>query len=187
MASLVSNATLTSSNKGKIIIIQVTDPNAISLLTNPFKINELLTNNESPFQSLKTTDMRVNRRKMLIVLELESAVDCQLADNLPNINRLGLFTVKCYQPNSDILVHGVIGPIAVDANIESLRDNMIFNPVCRVHAVERMKRKLNGKLEDSLSLKLTFKTKDLPSSVKIFGLFFNIRPYCLHPSPCPVL
>ena len=48
--SPVSNTTLNSSNKGRVIIIQVTDPLANTLMSNPIKINKLITKDDSPFR-----------------------------------------------------------------------------------------------------------------------------------------
>lgn len=179
-----NNSTLASANKGKVIIIEVTDLLSSTLLNNPFKINEHLNNSDSPFLNLAVADLRVNRKKKLIVLEVVDELSCDFVLSLPEIKKLGIFNVRCYQPNSDTLIHGVIGPIDLEADITILKDNMIFSSNSEIYAAERLKRKMFGKLEDSLSLKLTFKCKDLPDNVKIFGLFFKIRPYIPPPVQC---
>jgi len=184
MISLPNNSTINSTNKGKIIMIQITDTSSIQLLTNPFKINDLLTNSSSPFRNMKIADMRVNRQKSLIVLESTTELDTSLKESLPSITNLGTYTVRCYQPNSDVYIHGVLSPIALDVDLDSLKEHATFSPNATLHSVERLKRKINNKLEESLSIKLTFKSTVLPESCKIFGYLSKIRPYVPQPIQC---
>ena len=181
---LVSNATLESSNKGKVIIIQVTDALADSLIRNPIKINQLVTNSESPFRNIRVQDVRINRKKHLIVLESIQELEGDILGKLPAIDRLGIYSVRCYQPNSDVLVYGVIGPLAIDMDLTDLKENMCCASGSRIINIERMKRKFLGKLEDSLSIKVTFEGKVLPSSIKIYGMFFKVRQFVPSPIQC---
>ena len=95
-----------------------------------------------------------------------------------------LYTVRCYQPGSDISVGGVIGPLATDVELEDVMENMTCDTNMKIISIERLKRKVLGKLEDSLSLKILFEGRELPSSIKIFGMFFRVRPYVPSPVQC---
>ena len=179
----VKNSTLSSQGKGKVFIVKVTDSEGMKLITSPSLINKIFFDKSGPFKDIKIQDLRVNRKKQLIVVESPS-LNSEFIAKLPDISRLSNFEVTCYQPNSEIFTHGVFGPIALDADIDFLQDNMQFDPPTEAFKIERMKRKNDDKIEDSLSVKLTFKDKEIPESVKICGLFYRIRPYVPLPTQC---
>lgn len=164
---------------GNVILIKVTDSKAAELLTDPFQINELIYSDESPFNQILVKDLRVNRKKGIIVIETE--VPHSL--NLPNIKTLGQYEVLCYRPKSDVFTYGIIGPIAVTTGLDFLKEKMIFSPHAELINLERMKRRVGNRLEDSLSVKITFKD-ELPDSVKVCGLYFKIRTYVPPPVQC---
>lgn len=180
----ILNSTLRSSNTGRVLLICIQDENANDLFTNPFKINKLLTNSDSPLKTIQMADMRVNRLKKLIIVEATDKLSTSFLENITKITKLGTYSVRCYQPNSDSTVHGIIGPFAVDVELDSLKESLQFTPPLPIHQIERMKRRINGKLEDSLSIKLTFKGTDLPIKTKLFGLSYKIRPFVHSPVQC---
>ena len=179
----IINATLASQNQGKIIIISIIDENAANLLMNPFKINTLLTSNNSQFKDLEIKDIRINRMKKLIIIETEYLQETFLS-TINNIDKLGSFKIRCYQPNSDKRSYGVIGPISVDVDLEEIKNGMSFKTEVEVISLERMKRKVNGNLEDSLSVKIILEGTELPRSVSIYGLYFKIRQFIPPPVQC---
>lgn len=178
----VQNSTLQSS-KGRVIIIDIGQE--FSLLNNPFKINRILVHPLSPFKEIATSgDIRINKKKGLIVIESNKELDLEMRNKLCNIHTLDSFPVKCYQPNTDIFSYGVISPVDLDIDLSDLKDSISSSPNNDVFKLERLKRKVNGKLEDSLSIKITFKSTVIPKDIKIYSLSFKVRPFIPPPVQC---
>jgi len=177
------NKTLASTGNGNVILIRITDPSAAQLINDPILINTLIYNPNGPFKNLTIKDLRVNRKKSLIAVELTNLSDNEIPA-IESITKLGDFRVTSYRPNSEKYVHGLISPVAVASDIEALKSGMIFSSSVRIHKIERMKRRINNQLEDSLSLKITFLDRDLPDNVKIYGCYYKIRPFIPSPIQC---
>ena len=101
----------------KGVLLHPTDPNAGELFCNPVKLAKLLETHIMPIGSF--TDIRINKRKRLIVLEPKTPTPDLLA-KLTSLHTLGQWNVRSYRPNTDLYIVGVITPISVDCEVSSL-------------------------------------------------------------------
>ena len=108
----VTNNTLRSQGYGTVIIIKPTADNVKDLINNPVEIIKATKN--SLFNCPEIKDIRVNKRKNILVAEMKESNSAKLK-YLLEVEMLGTWAVKCYQPNSDLFHHGVISPVAPNA------------------------------------------------------------------------
>ena len=118
-----------------------------------------------------------------MVVELESENEIK-RHNLSNIDRIGEWQISCSVPNSDAFKVGVISPIEIDEDISDL-SHFVADNNCQIEKVERMmKTEKDGSKSPSLSVKLTFKSKQLPKSIKFYHFRYNVRIYIPNPVQC---
>lgn len=96
------------------------------------------------------------------------------AARLKKITTLGQWAVNVEFPKSETQCKGVISGISDDITENEILE--FCGPV-GVIAVRRLKRKYMGKLEDSLSVCLTFNKKYLPGEVCIGYEVYQVKPY----------
>lgn len=105
------------------------------------------------------------------------AVHCYtaaLAAKLKRANTLGDWPVRVEFPVSETQCKGVISGIGHDIT----EDDLI--QACKSDGVigaRRLKRKVDGKFIDSMSLCLTFNSKIMPSQICVGYEVYNVRPY----------
>ena len=168
-----------------IIIIT---PDSGNLLNNPIKLAKALDN--SPFKKA-IKDVRTNKRKNLIVLELsDTHTNNKTINDLLKINSLGECKVTCSQPITGDTKLGVIYPVSLDVQPEELLNlikirDATDNESTKLIKIERLKKRQgNNTWEDSLSLKLTFSGNALPNAVSIYHSYYRIKPFVGPPLQC---
>ena len=94
--------------------------------------------------------------------------------------------MECYLPNSEKLKLGIINPISLDADLEELKSYIKDDQgLSNATKVERLKRKIDGgSWVDSLSVKVTFETKELPNYVYIAHSRYQVKPFISMPRQC---
>ena len=175
------NATLDSLGKRSVLFIEFAADDSRELLANPFKINKLIYNNDD-FKRLKIKDIRVNRKRNLIAIENENSLNNNIIEDLTSIHRLGEYNIRCYLPNSDIFVLGVIKPISIDVDLNELKQTIIIENDIDVVGVERMKSKdRDNNWIDSHAIKLKIKSNTLPASIFNYKWKFLLDRYTAVP------
>lgn len=178
----LTNRTLESARQGKIVIIKPSSPNSSQLINDPIQIVKLL--KQSPFDDQEIVDIRVNKRKNILVAELESPNQV-LLNKLLKVTELGKWKVKCYQPNSDSVYHGVIYPISETVELDELKELInTHSEHSTVIDVVRLYRKVEGEWRESSSVKLTFSGAGKVDSVTMGHSYYRVRPYVMDPIQC---
>ncbi len=113
------NATLQSAGSGRTILVKPQGPNAMTFLKDPIGLAKGIKN--SPFGTVKDLIVRPNPRRQLVALESPSFSGQNIANYL-TISAIGKWAVRCYQPGSDIRVHGVFGPIEPNVSVEEVME-----------------------------------------------------------------
>lgn len=184
--ALPLNNTLRSMGKHTVVLIQfLSDDSAQvrNLLTNPMKLNDLVYKGVLG-SSLEIADVRPNLRKSLLAIESKVPLDSSTLSQLTSITQLGPHSVKCYVPNSDLYLSGVIHPVSFDADLGCLLAAINANGDHHVTKVDRLRRKSEGSWIDTMSLRLTFQTRILPQTISINNVRYHVRPYVPTPMQC---
>lgn len=179
----ITNHTLDSQRQSKIVIIKPTAPNAKELISDPVEIINCIQN--SPFNNTdKIADIRVNKRRNIIVAELKKG-DQVLINQLLEVTNLGSWSVECSQPNTDTVHYGVISPIGLNTKLQgitALIDTHSEN--CTVTDAIRLKKRTGGVWTDSTSLKLAFKGDHKVDHITIGMSYYKVRPFIPEPLQC---
>jgi len=109
--TLPNNATLSSEGLGKIILIRPTNDKFMSFTRSPIKFAKAFA--ETAFGKIKTKDVRVNKIKNLVAVEMENPTQ-ETTNILLQITKIGTWNVDCSLPIKDKLKFGVISPIQLD-------------------------------------------------------------------------
>ena len=174
------NSTLNSEGKKRVIIIKPLEVDGKSLVNNPIEMVSVL--KESEFGKINMEDIRVNKRKGVIVVEAKYGEPLEV-DKLTRINRLGKWPVKCYMPNNERFKNGVISPIELDVELEKVKESV--QNQYRVVSITRLNKKNSrGQWEPSLALKVTFEEEELPRDLKIGYSYYKVQPYVSEPLRC---
>ena len=184
--ALPLNNTLRSMGKHTVILIQfLSDDSAQvrNLLTNPMKLNDLVYKGVLG-SSLEIADVRPNLRKSLLAIESKVPLDSTTLSRLTSVTQFGPHSVRCYVPNSDLYLSGVIHPVSFDADLGCLLDEINASGDLCVTKIDRLKRKSEGSWIDTMSLRLTFQTKILPPTISINNVRYHVRPYVPTPMQC---
>lgn len=175
------NSTLRSTGKRNVLLIEIKKDNQ-SLLNNPMKINRMIYNSE--LKTIKIKDIRINKQRNILAIECENTFTDIEIEKLTKIKKLQEEEVRCYFPNSDILISGVIGPIDSEADLQEMENEIkTFNDI-HLTKVERLKKRFNNELRESTSIKITLKGRKLPESIRIGYLNFKVRPFVNPPMQC---
>ena len=177
-ASSRINNTIRSQDQHRVIIIKPTGNNAEDLINNPFLLNKEM--KSSSFAQATFADIRINKRKKIIVLELSERSD-ETLDKLLKEKKLGNYDIESYTPNRDKYKAGVIGPISVHVTTEEIKEALTDY---KVISVDRLKKKVNNNWIDSTAIKLTFETSDIPADIKIEYSYYKVRPFVHPPLQC---
>jgi hypothetical protein len=176
------NHTLISDGLGSVIIIKPNGLNAKELINNPIEVTEQL--EKSPFGMVDMKDVRINKKKGIIVTEMKEP-NREIMTNLLQVKKLGNWNIDCYVPNRDQYKYGVIWPVSTNTNLESVKTNIIVGDnISKITNLERMKKRINDEWIDSESIKISFLCENLPESVIIGHSFYRIRPYVPPPVQC---
>ena len=174
------NSSLLSEGKKKVILIKPDEINGKNVVNNPIEIVKIL--KESAFQNLTIDDVRVNKRKGLTIIEVERYATCDLQKVL-SITKLGQWPVRCYVPNNEMYKCGVISPVELEVDLESVKE--AIDSRYRVAAVTRLnKKKPNGEWVPSPTLKIVFEEDELPRDIRVGYSFYKVRPYVNEPLRC---
>ena len=87
------NDTLRSKGNGRVIIIKQLDNNVKELINNPVEI--IKATNNSSFNCPEVKDIRVNKRKNILVAEMKQ-FNPTILKQLLEVNMLGTWAVNCY-------------------------------------------------------------------------------------------
>ena len=172
------NATLQSMGKQSVILIRFDKAENRNMLTNPFKLNRLIYNNTF-FKNLAIKDIRINIKKNIAVVEKEQQLTENEIEMLSSITKLGDYDIQCYIPISDSYVYGVIGPIDTEVNLKELEEVINDENTAVAIKTDRCKKKdyTTGKWIDSQCIKIKFKGTELPEKLRIYRMFFKVRPF----------
>ena len=119
--TLASSGNLTlKSVPGMTFIIKPSEHSAnLSFTKNPIKLARAL--KEEPFSNLDRKNVRVNQRRNLIAIEVNSIND-SLKEQILSTKSFAEVEVQVYIPKSEIQVMGVIGPIDQSVTMDELRE-----------------------------------------------------------------
>ena len=150
--------------QGKTILIKPTSDNASTFCNSPVAITKAL--KESSFRKIIPKDVRLNRRRNLLAIDLHDS-DLNQMQNLLKTTQFGKYQVSCSQPLSECMVSGVIGPVETDISEAELTELIKCKntEVLRVTRLNKFKNTLSGKKEPSLTIKIDFSGNILPNSV----------------------
>lgn len=177
-----TNSTLNSQGLHTVVIVKLTDVNSLNLINNPVLLSKEIQN--STFGTIQVKDIRVNKRKNLIIVELDQP-DHEIIQSLLKVTKLGRWTVECYLPNADLYKSGVIAPVSTEADIEEIRGLMnVKGGEMGISKIERLKKKTENGWVDSESLKITFTATNIPEAVTIGHSYYKVRPYVEQPKQC---
>lgn len=114
---------------------------------------------------------KVNKTKNGIAVHCYTAA---LAAKLKKVTTLGPWSVKVEYPLSETQSKGVIYGIDQEISEDEIKQALKSEGVVDA---KRLKRKVDGKLTDSLSICLTFNSKVLPQQICIGYEIYQIKPY----------
>lgn len=139
-----------------------------------------------PFNLVTFKDIRINKRRNIVAVELHEDDNSHIQDIL-KATHLGKFQIKCYQPLSDLICSGVIGPVELDVTVKEIQD-MLKCYTADIHKVTRLskfdKGKSSNRKEPSTSIKIDFIGQSLPTKVYIENISFTVRKFNLPPLKC---
>ena len=178
---LPDNATLRSETSNSVILIKPLGPDVEKLINNPIALVEAV--KKSPYSHIKEKDVRVNKRKKIIAIELKS--DRGKIEELLKVKVLGKWPVECYKPNKSIMKYGVIFPIDVSASLEELKD-LISLPgnAGEIQSLGRLKKRVGNQVVDSSSVKVGISGEFLPGHLTIGCSYYKLRPFVEEPIQC---
>lgn len=162
-----------------VILIRPADESSRKMLTSPAKLCLALA--APPYSTCSIKDVRVNLRKSLIAIDMENPNDVE--DLLPTTS-LGPWNVNCSRPNQARYLYGVISPVEIDADIETLQACLKVEGHAEVIRIERLQRQQDRTRVPSTSLRLVFSGEALPLHIKFGPIRYRVRPYEFPPLQC---
>ena len=121
-----------------------------------------------------------NLKKKIQVIELKSNENLE---GILNINKLGDFDIKIYEPLSLRCKIGMIGPIEYKTNIEEVKEMLIMDGY-KISRVERLKIGKKDDLKTTKTVKIWFETTTLPEVIEFMFEKFKVSPYYDKPWQC---
>lgn len=177
------NDTLASAGKSSVILIKPrNDEQARQLIKNPVKINNAIKN--SVFRNLDIKDVRVNNKSNIIAIESAIPLTSDQIKQLTAQKSFGNTEIECYLPNSETRISGVIHPIDINTDLQTLAEEIRADNGANVINVQRLKKRLNNNWEESLSIKITFSGNKCPNFVSVNYIRYSIRPFIENPMQC---
>ena len=183
------NCTLESSGKRSVILIQPLDHTGRDLIYDPILTNELIYDSAGIFSNrFPVKDLRINKIKGIIAVQYSADVPWDFLMELTSRDHLEEYPVKIYVLNSDLFSHGIISPVSLRLSDEKILQWLEADSVGIVKVERLKKRKLDsgdsGEWIDSETIKITFKSDQIPKGVKLCGSYYKTRPYIPFPIQC---
>ena len=182
--SFPSNSTLNSLNQDNVVIFRQTDASVSN--------NKTLTMNSIllakffaeilPDRVIK--DVRINRRRNVVAVELEFPSTNHI-QTLLNVTNIGEFVVQGYRPAEGKLgkhTIGVIGPVDLDVDIDELKE--LLSASTEILKVTRLAKFRDGAKTQSMAVKIDFAGDQMPSKVKVGYISYTVREYNPPPLRC---
>lgn len=182
VTALPLNKTLLSAGEDRVVIIKPEGDRGRELINNPIKLNSML--DQSEFGNIEIKDIRVNKRKEMIIIEL---AESSRIEELLKIKHLNEYPIRVYTPENESYKSGVIWPVSRDADLEEIKRHLVIDNKGNgdeLHKIERLKKKTGETWIETESIKVTFKCKNLPQGVKIARSFYKVRPFVNMPLQC---
>jgi hypothetical protein len=168
-------------DNSRVVLIRPASEDAKRMLISPEQLCIAL--EAPPFNAIHIKDVRVNRRKGLVAVEL--AEYCEAAINsLLQMTQLGTWPVTCTQPNRGRFCYGVIGPIDIQSDISALAGRVDTCSSSKFVKMERLCKSVDGNRVPSTSVRVVFEGHELPTRMKIGYLSYSIRAYEFPPLQC---
>ena len=180
---LPENHTLNSQGENPVILISFQDT---KILDNPILVAKLM--KDSAFNKYPIKDIRTNKKRKIIAVELMSTSD-KMIKNLLKIDKLGTYPVTCRLPKNDHQTSGVIFPISTEITVEEIKECLIIRDnqpsnLYEVSSIERLKKKVDGLWVDSQSIKITLMPNKLPEAETIYYSYYKVKPFVQMPLQC---
>ena len=177
-----SNSVLNSENEGTVLIVKPEEAQAREVINNPLKLNALIVNSE--FNKHKMKDIRVNKRRKIIVMQLENN-SAEVIQKLLKVKKLGEIAITSYIPDKDKYKYGVIYPVSTQVNTEQLLESIVHKEnSSQVVRLERMKKRNGSEFIESESIKVVFEGDKLPDGLRIGHCYYKVRPFVFSPVQC---
>ena len=148
---------------------------------NPIKVATAL--KAHPFCKLNRKDVRINQRRNIVAIEVNE-ISSILKIEILSIENFSGFAVKIFRPKSETEVLGVIGPIDPSVDDAELAAILKADRGIAITNVVRLFRYVAGNRTPSLSVKLTFDGDQLPRSVSVDMIHYQVREYDPPPLRC---
>ena len=182
ISKFFSNNTLESENEGTVLIVKPAAEQARELINNPIEINKQISNSE--FSKHKMKDIRINKRRKLIVMQLEEK-STKVIEKLLKVKKMGNVEITSYIPDKDRYKYGVVYPISIKVSMEQLLENITDTENnTQIVRVERMKKRSGNEFIESESVKVIFEGPKLPEGIKVGHSFYRVRPFVFTPVQC---
>ena len=183
------NCTLESSGKRTVVLVQPLDHTGRDLIFDPILTNELIYDAAGIFSNrFPVKDLRINKIKGIITVQYSDDVPWEFLLGLTFRDHLGEYPVKIYIPNSDLFSHGTISPVSLRLSDERILQWLVADSV-EIVKVERLKKRKQDSSDtsewvDSETIKVTFKSNQIPKGVKLAGSYYKTRLYIPFPVQC---
>ena len=167
-------------DKNVVVIVKPTNKDIIYA---PEKIARLLSNS---LFSQHVIDTKVNKRKGLIVVEVDGEYD---AGTIEEVTLIGGIEVQCSirEPPPEVR-YGVIHPVSTHSKLEDIREMIRVKDDCdseiKVANIERLTKKAGLEIKETQSLKVTFLGNTLPRGVTIGYSYYKVSPFVRPPLQC---
>ena len=171
--SFPDNLTLRSSGSKTTVVFKQTDNIKSPFSLDPISIAKSL---KDLFPNNEIKDVRINRRRNLVAVELKLPIIDNI-NKLLSIKNLGKWGVQGHQPASDLGTHcsGVIGPISKDVNLNELLEIQESN--IKIIHITRLPKFTNSVKQESMVIKLDFEGQELPDKVFFGCISYLVRKY----------
>ena len=159
----------------RVLFEKKTVENNLNLPITKFNVGKDLKNNN--FNKCVTNILKISRNKAVVFVDNINSAN----SIIDNSSLKSIYNVSV--PKYFVSVSGVIAGIPTDINEEDILDD-IYSPNHEILAVQRLKRRINGELVDSMRIKVVFRTNKLPESVRLFCTVSKVRPFFRRISFC---
>ena len=167
----------------QIIIIEPNLGHGLDNVTSKFFSNDILFSKNleaSLFGTIKDLNVTKNVTKQMYVLKFPPISKDNLS-KLLEVNKLGVYHIKCRLPRSFQFSRGVIGPIGLETTDEELNKYLTEN-YPDITSARRFKK--GTEKTPTQSILIEFNTDNLPEFLKIGYQRFKVRTYVPHPWQC---
>lgn len=175
------NHTLDFNNRHSLTFIIKPIEHDAKLSGNPIKIAQAF--KSEPFSLLDCKTLRINPRRNIIAVEVNS-ITSDLEQTILQTTKFGEFKVSIYHPKAGTQTMGVIGPIDQSVDTGELLSMLDMPPNHKAINIVRLPKFTEGTKSESAVVRITFEGQELPSSVYIGMLKFNVKPYSHPPCRC---